>query len=118
MWKRGILHTVVGVVALAACANAQQMRPTGVYFNQRYSSFEDLEWERLKHSDDIDRLERFASRYPKGRHQRAVAQRIAELQRTEPAQPPIEPSSREMTLVQVESERNRGMVLRVIPAEK
>src|SRR6266404_4993776 len=54
----------------------QQLVPTAIQYQQRYSGPEQMEWDRVKNSADLQRLNSFQSRYPKGRFARQVAEKI------------------------------------------
>jgi hypothetical protein len=128
-------------VPFTSGAFAQQLVPTAIQYQQRSSGPEQMEWERVKNSADLQTLNSFQSRYPKGRFARQVAERIARVGweqldkndanavqeflsqnwndsyvRREAAKLSLTlaPSSSDQArLVLVDSDKNRGMVVRV-----
>lgn len=111
----------LSVVLTTPVALPQAIVPQGTRQMHGRSSSEDLEWDRIKKSNNLLRFYSFQSRYPEGRHKGAVARRIAELE--EQARKNGEPvnsvaaGGTESALVVDSSDASRGYIVRVVPAE-
>jgi hypothetical protein len=69
-----------------------------------------VEWDEVRRSQDPDKLEGFASRYPKSKRAGEAQKRAAKL-RSQRGEKPLE-SADQMRLVPVEGERSRGHLVR------
>lgn len=116
--RRVALIPFAAAVVLCSQAIGQQVIPP-INLHRHSSTAEDIEWDRLRKSDDVDRLRGFQARYPRGRYRAQVERKIAQLEQEARARGEAVngtlASAPESRLVVVDDPGLRGAVVRVLP---
>jgi hypothetical protein len=107
--QRYALSLIVAVLSTYSTASGQIFRPNLVAIPTPTTA-EQVEWDEVRRSQDPDKLESFASRYPKSKRAAEAQKRAAKI-RQDRGEKPLE-SPDHMKLVPVEGERSRGHVVR------
>src|SRR5260370_27773101 len=72
-------RVLVLATIFVATSIAHDVKPTAVYFNRFAISVEEIEWNTVKDTGDVQRLESFQSRYPNGHYSRHVSRLLLRL---------------------------------------